>query len=99
MDVSNVSNNSTVQAGLKLIADLWEEQEFFSQDLIDLKFRDVKRIKFLFTRAAHRLAFLELVTKGLSYMECKDAADYSKFVDSKRKIEDLDIEELRVLLR
>ena len=95
MDASNVSNNSTRDGGAELIADIWEEQKFFS----DLKFRDAERIKFLFTRAAHRLAFLEMVTKGLTEMDKHDAKAYAKFVEKKRKIEDMDIDELRVLLR
>jgi len=99
MDASNVSNNSTRDGGAELIADIWEEQKFFSQELIDLKFRDAERIKFLFTRAAHRLAFLEMVTKGLTEMDKHDAKAYAKFVEKKRKIEDMDIDELRVLLR
>ncbi len=53
----------------------------------------------LMVLAAHRLAFLEMVTKGLSFMEQHDAQAYAKFIDKKRKIEDMDIDELRVLLR
>ena len=53
----------------------------------------------LMVLSAHRLAFLEMVTKGLSYMEMHDAQAYAKFVDKKRQIEDLDFDGLRVLLR
>lgn len=99
MDDNSVSSSSMHTEGLKLVADVWEESEYFQQDLIDLKFRDVKRIRELFTRVGHRLAFLELVTKGLAYETMHDARAYAKFVDSKRNLEDMDLEELRVMLR
>ena len=114
MDVDNVSNGST-EAGLKLIADLWDHIKWCQASLerresptgraiagrmkCDLSVNEVRNIKEALVFAAHRLAFLELAVKGLRYIECEDAADYSKFVDSKRKIEDMDIEELRTLLR
>ena len=99
MDVSNVSESSMHKEGLKLISDLWDELEFFRQDMIDLRHGDAVRVRDVLILAVHRLTFLELVTKGLTYMEMHDAQAYAKFVHSKRKIEDLDIEELRVLLR
>lgn len=99
MDVSNVSKTSMHKEGLKLVADLWDEIEYFKQDLIDLKHQDVTRVRDVLILSAHRLAFLEMVTKGLNYMEMHDAQAYAKFVEKKRKLEDMDFEELRVLLR
>jgi hypothetical protein len=61
--------------------------------------RDVIKMRDVMILAAHRLAFLEMVVKGLSFMEQHDAQAYAKFVEKKRNIEDMDIDELRVLLR
>ena len=49
--------------------------------------------------ALHRLRFLEMVVKGLTYQEQRDARDYAKFIQSKRKLEDMDVDELRSILR
>ena len=94
-----MERNKANEGGMTLIADVWDEQKFFSQELIDMKFNDVQRIKFLFTRCAYRLTFLELVTKGLTQMEMHDAQAYAKFVGLKRKLEDMDVEELRGMMR
>jgi hypothetical protein len=98
MDGKNASSLS-IKGGLELIEHLWKEIEFYNQDLVDHKFADLVRVRDLLIVSVHRLAFLEMVVKGLSHMEQHDAQAYAKFVDSKRKIEDLDIEEFRVLLR
>ena len=106
MDASNVSNGSTV-AGLKLIADLWEaigNRTNFNKAIKKEPYSSYMKPSAqtdhdLMILAVHRLQFLEMVVKGLNYMECKDAADYSKFIDSKRKLEDMDIDELRAILR
>jgi len=115
MDASNVSSNSTRDGGVKLIADLWEEIELIAATKgaldnpehmrhLSSKLRGITppsadRARDLMIFAVHRLTFLEMVTKGLSFMEMHDAAAYAKFVEKKRKIEDMDLDELRVLLR
>ena len=60
---------------------------------------DMRMLRDLTRNAVHRLAWLETVVKGLTYAEQHDAALYAKFVDKKRNLEDLDLEELRALLR
>lgn len=95
----SVSTNSTEQDTSDLLANLWDEIEFFKAPLIDLRHGDAVRISQVLILAAHRLAFLEMVVKGLAEMEKHDAQAYAKFIEKKRKIEDLDIDELRVLLR
>ena len=60
---------------------------------------DLSAIRDTLRYATARLRFLEMVTMGLTHMEKRDAADYAKFVDSKRKLEDMDIEDLRRVLR
>jgi len=99
MDASNVSASSMDKEGFVLIANLWDAIEKMRVASQKIGNRDISKAYDLMILAAHRLAFLEMVTKGLSYMEMHDAQAYAKFVDKKRKIEDLDIEELRVLLR
>jgi hypothetical protein len=99
MDVSNVSTSSMHKEGLKLVADMWAGIDKLKTIVKKLDNRDIIQTSDLMILAVHRLAFLELVTKGLTFMEMHDAQAYSKFVESKRKIEDMDIEELRVLLR
>ena len=84
---------------LELIANLWETIEVMRGPAEVYKNRDIIQMRDLMILAVHRLTFLELVTKGLTFMEMHDASAYAKFVDKKRKIEDMDIEELRVLLR
>ena len=85
--------------GPALIADMWQGIDKLSQIVQKLDNRDVIETRNLMILAVHRLAFLEMVTKGLAYMEMHDAQAYAKFIDKKRRLEDLDIEELRVLLR
>jgi hypothetical protein len=99
MDVSNVSANSMGKEGIKLVADMWATIEMMKQPAERYKNRDIIEMRDLMILAVHRLSFLELVTKGLTFMEQHDAQAYAKFVDKKRKIEDMDIDELRVLLR
>ena len=114
MDVSNASNGST-EAGLKLIANLWDEIKIATTCLdraktprgraiagrlkCDLAVIELRNMKETMVFAAHRLAFLEMVTKGLTEMDKHDAQAYARFVEKKRNIEDMDIDELRVLLR
>jgi hypothetical protein len=85
--------------GIALLGNLWAAIERMHVASQKIGNRDISEAYDLMILAAHRLAFLEMVTKGLSYMEMHDAQAYAKFVDKKRKIEDLDIDELRVLLR
>lgn len=99
MDVSNVSANSMGKEGIKLVADMWATIEMMKQPAERYKNRDIIEMRDLMILAVHRLSFLELVTKGLTFMEQHDAQAYAKFVEKKRKIEDMDIDELRVLLR
>lgn len=65
----------------------------------DLSVKEVADAKSLMIYAAHRLTFLEMVTKGLSYKQMHDAQAYARFVDSKRELEDMDMNDLRELLR
>ena len=90
---------STEQNPLVLVKRVWIDHSYFSQNMVDLKFDDIQRIKETLKLAAHRLQWLELVVKGLNYQQQHDAASYAKFVDKKHHIEDLDVEELRALLR
>jgi len=99
MDASNVSNGSTRDGGLELIADIWATIEMMKLPAERYKNKDIIEMRDKLIFAVHRLTFLEMVTKGLTFMEMHDAAAYAKFVDKKRKIEDMDIDELRVLLR
>ena len=99
MDANSVSNSSMHLEGLKLVADLWATIEMMKSPAEKYKNRDIIEMRDLMILAVHRLTFLEMVTKGLAYMEMHDAKAYAKFIDSKRKLEDMDIEELRVLLR
>ena len=106
MDVSNVSSSSMALEGSKLIADLWDQITDLDRRIAKGVSKDrgvvvvnCTGIKDLMILAVHRLAFLEMVTKGLNYMEMHDAQAYAKFVEGKCKIEDMDIEEIRVLLR
>lgn len=82
-----------------MIADLWASIERMKFPAEKYKNRDIIEMRDLMILSAHRLAFLEMVTKGLNYMEMHDAQAYAKFVEKKRKLEDMDFEELRVLLR
>lgn len=66
---------------------------------VEYPVKDLKAINECLRNAAHRLSFLEMVVKGLAYMEQHDAQGYAKFVEKKRSIEDMDIEELRKMLR
>jgi hypothetical protein len=99
MDASNVSASSMHKEGLKLVADLWATIEMMKQPAERYKNRDIIEMRDLMILAVHRLTFLEMVTSGLTFMEMHDAQAYAKFVEKKRKIEDMDIDELRVLLR
>lgn len=97
----------------KLIADMygllkqlgdWEKYKLQSEDVKYFKPNLPPLIKksdvhTLVHTAVHRLQWLELVVLGMSYREQSDAVGYAKFVRSKRKLEDLDIDELRILLR
>lgn len=114
MDASSVSSSSMHTEGLKLLGNvrqLYKQVRAINQhkdnEIIPntgryctrppkLKLHELERTIHL---VMHRLAFLELVTKGLAYETMHDARAYAKFVDSKRKLEDLDVEELRALLR
>jgi hypothetical protein len=60
---------------------------------------DLKDYKQTMIYTVHRLTWLELVVKGLSYQEQHDAAAYAKFVNGKHDIEGMEIDELRELLR
>ena len=106
------SQNSTREAGKELINKLWSEilriNQLFQRQTIckrpkrlrrDLTVNEVHNIKEVMVLAAHRLTFLEMVVTGLSYKEQRDARDYAKFVESKTKLEDIDFNELRELLR
>lgn len=84
---------------LVLIANLWDAIKGMKEPAEKYKNRDVIEWRDIMILAVHRLTFLELVTKGLTFMEMHDAQAYAKFVEKKRKIEDMDIDELRVLLR
>lgn len=65
----------------------------------DLSYKELEEFRDVLVFCAHRLAFLEMVTIGMKYQEMHDAQAYAKFVEKKRNIEDMDIDELRVLLR
>ena len=102
------SSDSTRDGGQELISKAWRVIDAMSgridlcnkrDDPIVYYANDLGAIKETLVFCAHRLAFLEMVTKGLTYMEMHDARAYAKFVKKKRKLEDLDLEELRVLLR
>ncbi len=104
----DASSGSTQEAGYVLIDRMWRMIEVMGNRLQACKngddpiiyyANDLRAVKQQMVFAAHRLAFLELVTKGLSEMEKSDARAYAKFIESKRELEDMDIEELRVLLR
>lgn len=102
----SASKESTDQAGLVLIANLWDAIEGIKHRIdndanghLRITTQQGRDLKETMVFCAHRLAFLEMVTKGLSFMEQHDAQAYAKFMEKKRKIEDMDIEELRVLLR
>lgn len=99
MNAGNVSQTSMHKEGLELIANLWDKIKVMREPAERYNNRDVIEMRDLMILAVHRLAFLELVTKGMTFMEMHDAQAYAKFVEKKRKIEDLDIDELRVLLR
>lgn len=104
----SVSGSSTEEAGYALINRLWTEIDRMRREIemstspnkivgyTPAAWGDVKQTLVF---AAHRLAFLEMVTKGLTEMDKHDAQAYARFVEKKRKIEDLDLDELRVLLR
>ncbi len=110
-----VSRNSTSDEELDLLKKLWEAIKFAGSNLetqksptnrpipgrmkCDLSYKELADIKEVMVLAAHRLAFLEMVVKGLSYMEQHDAQAYAKFIEQKRNLEDLDLNELRVLMR
>lgn len=106
-----VSKNSTKDEGYALLNQLWEWNEKLTsyvewkngenrvEELDNINVENLEKMRDLYRDAANRIAFLEMVTKGLSYMEQHDAQAYAKFVDKKRKLEDLDLNELRVLLR
>lgn len=106
----DASSGSTQEAGYVLIDRMWRMIEVMggrlerlseqhNKEAILIAPKDFLAIKEQMVFAVHRLAFLELVTKGLSEMEKSDARAYAKFIESKRELEDMDIEELRVLLR
>lgn len=106
MSANTVSKESTDQAGLVLVANLWDAIEGMNHRIendanghLRITTQQGRDLKETVVFAAHRLAFLELVVKGLSFMEQHDAQAYAKFVEKKRNIEDMDIDELRVLLR
>lgn len=113
MDADSVSKSSMHIEGLKLLEELrrlYKQTRALNQYKYDCTnnayFRPNKPTKLDFDHlertihlAMHRLAFLELVTKGLAYETMHDARAYAKFVDSKRNLEDMDLEELRVMLR
>lgn len=99
MDEGTVLSSSMHKESLALIANLWDSIKRMRQPAEKYKNRDIIEMRDLMILAVHRLTFLELVTKGLTFMEMHDAQAYAKFVEKKRKIEDMDIEELRVLLR
>ena len=95
----SASSNSTRDGGLALIADIWATIKTMREPADKYGNRDIIEMRDQLIAAVHRLTFLEMVTKGMRYREMHDAAGYAKFVDSKRKLEDMDIDELRVLLR
>lgn len=104
----SVSESSTEQEGLKLVADSWEWIKALREDrdtiasktrMPTLNAGKIGQLIEHLTHVVHRHEFLELVVKGLTYMEQHDAQAYAKFVQKKRKLEDMDFEELRVLLR
>lgn len=109
MDEKDVLTSSTHIEGLQLIANLWDainKNIRYKQATAkaDAKYKSYIKptredVHDLMILAVHRLTFLELVTTGLTYMEMHDAQAYAKFVEKKRKLEDMDIDELRVMLR
>lgn len=98
MDEKDVLTSSTHIEGLQLIANLWDEIKLLRKPAVEYGNRDIIQARDLMILAVHRLTFLELVTTGLTYMEMHDAQAYAKFVEKKRKLEDMDIDELRVML-
>lgn len=113
MSASNVSASSMGKEGLRLVTDLYELIKKMQAMQTHVREKDSPTGRYkaepampksedvinLMVLAVHRLQFLEMVVKGMRFMELHDAQAYAKFVESKRKIEDMDIEELRVLLR
>lgn len=95
----DASKHSTRDGGLALLAEIWTTIEIMRRPAEQYKNRDIIELRDMLIHAAHRLGFLEMVTKGLSFREMHDAAGYAKFVDSKRKLEDMDVDELREILR
>lgn len=93
------SKNSTEQAGSELIENLWEGIKSLTLPIRQMNNQNIIEIRDLMTLAVHRLTWLELVVKGLTFAEQHDAAHYAKFVLKKKNLEDLDIEELKMLLR
>lgn len=61
--------------------------------------REVIQMRDLMILAFHRLTFLEMAVKGLRYKELHDAQAYAKFVEKKHAIEDIEIDQLKELLR
>lgn len=106
----SVSASSMEKDGSQLVADSWTWINRTTHD-IDLLKNGAKAhephisadnlvsLKEHMVSVVHRHEFLELVVKGLTFMEQHDAQAYAKFVQKKRKLEDMDLEELRVLLR
>jgi hypothetical protein len=97
MDVSN--NSTEVGRGIVLVGSLWTSIEKLKKPIDDLNNRDIIEARDVMILAAHRLGWLETVVTGLRYQTQHDAAMYAKFVDKKRDIETMDLDELRVLLR
>ncbi len=95
----SVSSNSTEGQGIVLIASLWERIDRLKVPIEKLNNANIIEIRDLMILAVHRLTWLETVITGLTYQTQHDASMYAKFVDKKRSIEDMDLDELRVLLR
>lgn len=105
-----VSKNYT-EHPIALVADLYEqsallvtaikrfEQDHEKWENVGMSRRGIDKLHDVVHLAAHRLAWLEAVVKGLTYQAQHDASVYARFVDEKHNIEDMDVEELRVLLR
>lgn len=106
-----VSKDSTDEAGIVLVTRCFQEHQRLVKALekydrdrekwlaMDMSRQGLAHLADTVKYAAHRLAFLEMVSKGLSFQEMHDLRAYARFVDSKRKLEDLDLEELREMLR
>lgn len=90
---------SPEEKGIVLVANLWQGINCLRRVVQKLNNRDIIEARNLMVLAVHRLTFLEMVVKGLTYREQHDAAAYARFVEKKRNLEDMDIDEFREILR